>query len=98
MPSHIEHHPKALLEAMACGLPVIGAEVDGIRELIQHRQTGYLCGTSPESIRTAVQDVLADKALRARMGRNAREFVVENFALERVLEMEMGVLQKVLSA
>ena len=36
LPSHYEGHPKALLEAMACGCPVIGTNVPGIRELIQH--------------------------------------------------------------
>ncbi len=92
LPSHFEHHPKALLEAMACGLPVIGTNVPGIRELIDHRATGYLCGTSPEEIRTAIQEVLGDADLRAHMGRNAREFVVEHFALERVVEMELALL------
>jgi glycosyltransferase involved in cell wall biosynthesis len=94
LPSFIEHHPKALLEAMACGLAVIGTGVPGIRDLIRHRETGYLCGTSSEEIRAAIQDVLADADLRARMGRNAREFVVEHFALERVLEMELALLEE----
>jgi glycosyltransferase involved in cell wall biosynthesis len=80
---------------MACGLPVIGTDVPGIRELIRHRETGYLCGTSPQEIRAAIQDVLDDMDLRTRMGCNAREFVVENFALEQVVEMELALLEEV---
>jgi glycosyltransferase involved in cell wall biosynthesis len=91
LPSYYEGHPKALLEAMACGLPVIGSDVPGIRELIRHGETGYLCGTSPEEIRAAIQDVLNAPDLRARMGRNARESVVDQFSLERVLEMELAL-------
>lgn len=94
LPSHYEGHPKTLLEAMSCGLPVIGTDVPGIRELIEHRHTGYLCGTSPEEIRAAIQEVLGDAELQARMGRNAREFVVEQFALERIVEMELAVLRE----
>ena len=97
LPSHYEGHPKALLEAMSCELPCIGTDVMGIRELIHHRETGYLCGTSPQEIRTAIQEVLTNADLRARMGCNAREFVVEHFALDRVLEMEFTMLQEVVS-
>jgi len=91
LPSIWEGHPKTLLEAMACGLPVIGAEVAGIRELIRHRENGYLCETTAESIRRALEVVLSDEELRRRMGRQAREFVVERFSLERVLEQELGL-------
>lgn len=92
LPSLYEGHPKVLLEAMACGLPVIGADVTGIRELISHKENGYLCGTSPEKIRTAIQAVLEDEGLRTKMGRNARAFIQKNFSLERIAEMELTLL------
>lgn len=94
LPSLYEGHPKVILEAMACGQPVIGTNVSGIRELICHRKTGYLCGTSSEEMRAAIREVLADADLQKRMGRNAREFAVEHFDLTQVVELELALLQE----
>jgi len=42
LPSIAENSPLVLLEAFACGLPVIGFDIGGIPELILHKKTGYL--------------------------------------------------------
>jgi glycosyltransferase involved in cell wall biosynthesis len=94
LPSFYEGHPKALIEAMACGLPVIGADSPGIRELIRHGETGYLCGTEPESIREAIQDLLDSPTLSAQMGHHARQFVIENYSLDRIAELELALLKE----
>ncbi len=91
LPSLWEGQPKALLEAMACGVPVAGGDSPGIRELVTHGETGYLCETSASGIRDAITSLLADESLRKRLGANGREFVVQNFSLERVVDMELGL-------
>ena len=95
LPSWYEGHPKALIEAMACGLAVIGADSPGIREVIRHGKTGWLCGTDPESIRAAIRHLLARPDLCDELGGNARRFVVNHFALERIAEMELSLLRSV---
>ena len=70
-------------------------DVEGIREEITHRHTGYLCGTAPGDIRNAIQTVMGDAHLRRTMAANARQFVVENYSVERVLELELNMLQSV---
>lgn len=93
MPSLLEGHPKALIEAMACGLPVIGTDVSGIRELIRHRETGYLCDCSPAGIRAAIREVLTDRELQHGMGGSARKYVEEHFALEKIVKLELSLLE-----
>ncbi len=95
LPSLYEGHPKTILEAMACGTSVVGADSPGIRELIRHGETGFLCGTDPQSIRVVLEQLLAQPALRRELGINARQHVVENYSLTRIGKMELAMLQEV---
>lgn len=97
LPSHFEGHPKALLEAMSCGLPSIGTDVEGIREEIRHQETGYLCSTDPLSIAKAIKTVLADKPLQHQIGEKARLYIENNYSIERIVKMELDLLQEVIS-
>lgn len=98
LPSLYEGHPKALLEAMACGLPVIGCNSPGVREVISHEETGYLAGTDPSAVRNAIQRVLNEPDHAAQVGANARKFVLENYSLDRILGMEMDLLNELHSS
>ena len=89
LPSLWEGHPKALIEAMACALPVIGTNVEGIRDLIKHGFNGLLCEPTPDSIREAIVTLLRNPELRRFLGENARRFVVENFSFEKVMKREI---------
>jgi glycosyltransferase involved in cell wall biosynthesis len=97
LPSLYEGHPKTLIEAMSCGMPVIGANSPGIREIISHGENGWLCETSPQGIHNAISTVLSNQHLREALGRNAREYALTHFAFERVLELEIGVYRKVVA-
>lgn len=92
LPSLYEGHPKALIEAMSCGCPVIGTDVPGIREVLEHRRTGLLCPTDAEGLRAAIQTLLQDPPLSANLGSAARSTAVERFALARIVEQEIDVL------
>lgn len=98
LPSLYEGHPKTLLEAMACGLPVIGADVDGINSIIAHEENGYLCGVTVESIMPAIQAILSNTTLQKKIGQNARQYILDTCSLEKVIllerELYTGILKE----
>lgn len=94
LPSHYEGHPKTLIEAMSCGKAVIGGNSPGIKEVMQHGKTGWLCDTDSESIQSAVLHLLANPDLCAELGKNARHYALEHYALSKIVEMEYQVIQK----
>jgi glycosyltransferase involved in cell wall biosynthesis len=97
LPSLYEGHPKSLIEAMSCGMAVIGADSPGINDIIKHGENGWLCTTEPESIRSEIQNLLDKPNLCEKLGRNAREFAVKHYALDRIVEIEMNLYNRVLS-
>ncbi len=92
LPSLYEGHPKTLIEAMACGRPVIGMDMPGVREVIHDGETGCLCGTAPEDIRRSIKKLLSSEALCKTLGRNSRKFAVSNYSIEQIVEKEHQLL------
>jgi len=94
--SFYEGMPKVLLEAMACGLPVIGTNVEGIKEVIVDGENGLLCDITSNSIRKAIDRLFEDDDLREKLSERARETIINKFALERIIETELNLYSKLL--
>jgi glycosyltransferase involved in cell wall biosynthesis len=75
--------PNVLVEAMACGLPVVSTSVSGVPELVIHGQNGLLFSPGDsKSIAAGMASILSDESERRRMGEAARRTVVECFDLQ----------------
>jgi len=83
LPSLAEGVPVSLMEAMACGLPVIATYVGGVVELVEHDRTGQMVHAGdPTGLKKAIARYLDDCALRERVSKRAREKVVTDFNLD----------------
>jgi glycosyltransferase involved in cell wall biosynthesis len=81
LPSLKEGLPLAILEAMACGRPVVATPVDGVPEAVVDGVTGFLVPPrDPEALASAVGRLLREPALAARMGAAGRTRIVEQFS------------------
>jgi glycosyltransferase involved in cell wall biosynthesis len=90
-----EGTPKSLLEAAACGRPIIATDVPGCREIVQDGYNGYLISTlDPDALANALQKLIEDPGERQRMGKNGRQLAVAEFALNRVIEETLSVYAK----
>jgi glycosyltransferase involved in cell wall biosynthesis len=73
VPSLLEGHPLVVLEAMACGIPVIAARAGGIPEVVEHGVNGWLTAAGDaDALAHAIDRALADDVARCRAGQAAR--------------------------
>lgn len=84
--------PKSLLEAAACGRPMVASDVPGCREIVRHGVTGLLVTPrDPRALAGALQTLAEDPQTRRRMGGVARELVERELSEEIVVSKTMAV-------
>jgi len=93
LPSLIEGHPKVLLEAMSCGVPCVGTDVQGIRDIIQDGKNGLLCELTQENLASKIALVLSDREFADGLGRKARMFIEEDFDLDTLVTREIETMK-----
>jgi sugar transferase (PEP-CTERM/EpsH1 system associated) len=82
LPSLAEGISNTILEAMACGLPVVATDVGGNSELVAEGESGYLVPPAdPHALAAAIARYLDDAELRRRHGREARAEIERTFSL-----------------
>lgn len=87
MSSIFEGLPIALLEAMSCSCAIVSTEAGGIKEVIEHGSSGYICGVDePLTLATYAADLLTDKQKLQSMSEGARKRVEENFSILKMVE------------
>jgi len=96
--SENEGMPVCLMEAAACGVPVVAPSVGGIPELVAEGKTGLLARANDlESLVVALERLLRDAELRGRLGAAARRRAQEKFSVKHQVESLLALWLEVLA-
>ena len=96
LPSYREGLPKSLLEAAACGLPIVTADAPGCREVVRDGVNGLLVPVrDAAALAGALRKLIEDPELRLRMGEQSRLRAETEFALEAVIAETLAVYREV---
>ncbi len=95
--SPYEGNPKILLEAMACGRPVIATDVPGINSIITHRKNGLLCQITPESVADAIRLLWDNPKLAEQLETNGREYITAHNSFDSLMEKECTLYKSLMT-
>ncbi len=96
-PSYHEGMPMAVIEAMACGLPIIATQVGGLPDLVCPGQNGLLVPAGrPDQLANAIQQLVVDPQTRHSMQADSLRRARENFDIEKLVLQLLGIYQAIL--
>jgi glycosyltransferase involved in cell wall biosynthesis len=96
-PSVYEPFGIVVLEAMACGSPVVASAVGGIKEIVQSGQSGLLVPPAdPKRLSEAVNRLLGDAGLGRKLAVNARRRVERHFSWESAARRTFEIYKRLL--
>ena len=98
LPSYGEGMPKTLLEAAACGRPIVATDVSGCREVVRHGVNGLLVPVrDARALADAILALVVDPARRAAMGAEGRRRAEEEFSARRIHRETLEVYERALA-
>ncbi len=87
--------PQGIMQAMACGLPVVCTSVGAISEAVQDGRTGIMVATrNPQSLADALALLMGNEARRGQMGREGHAFAREHFGVDVMLDKMEAVFRQ----
>lgn len=99
MPSYREGLPRVLIEAIACGRPVVTADVPGCREVVRDGENGLLVPVrDARATAEALGSLIANPALRRHFGERARAIAEDEFSVEHFVALSLEAYRRVLPA
>jgi glycosyltransferase involved in cell wall biosynthesis len=94
LPSYREGLPKSLLEAAACGLPLVATDTPGCREVVLHGENGFLVPPKDAgALADALRELIRNAPLRQSMGNKSRSLALEFFSQHYVLDQTLALYQ-----
>jgi len=98
IPSFQEHAPLAVEEAMAVGVPVVGARVGAIAEMVEHGETGFLVDPyDTEDIAKAILQILCQESLAQSMSQRAKQIAERRFKASAVSQQTLAAYRQILA-
>ncbi len=95
--SYGEGVPMSLIEAAACGRPIVTTDMPGCREIVQHGKNGLLVPVkNSDALAGAIRQLVYDSSLRKQMGEKGRKLVEEEFSEALVVKKTLELYQLML--
>jgi len=92
---YMEGIPKSLIEAAACGRPLVATDVPGCREIVHYKENGFLVPThNALALADAIEKLVMNAELRNQMGRKSREIAVAGFSMEKIVASYLAIYEK----
>lgn len=92
LPSYREGLPKSLLEAASCGRPIVATDVPGCREVVRDGDNGILVeARNPKALANALATLLSRPELREQMGKQGREYVMNEFSEKKIVSQVLAL-------